>query len=128
MAKQILDNWKVTAITEASLLEVSQRLRTHVEQTYGKDCVWRKEWPIHLRKGDQKAKGWIDLLLKTGSGFVIIDHKSFPGSKEKREEKALSHAPQLAIYREAVEKATKESVIATMIHMPVVGELMELTI
>ena len=59
---------------------------------------------------------------------MIIDHKSFPGSKEKREEKALSHAPQLAIYREAVEKATKKSVIATIIHMPVVGEMMELKI
>jgi ATP-dependent exoDNAse (exonuclease V) beta subunit len=79
-----------------------------------------------LKKGDQQTKGWIDLLLKTPSGgLVIIDHKSFPGSKEKREEKALSHAPQLAIYREAVEKATEESVIATIIHMPVVGVMLQ---
>jgi ATP-dependent exoDNAse (exonuclease V) beta subunit len=129
MAGQILDNWKVTAIKQENLLKVSNRLRSHIEQTYGAYCVWLREWPIHLKKGDQKTKGWIDLLLKTPSGgLVIIDHKSFPGSKEKREEKALSHAPQLAIYREAVEKATEKSVIATIIHMPVVGEMMELRI
>lgn len=86
------------------------------------------EWPIHLRKENQKAKGWIELLLETASGFAIIDNNSFPGSKDKRQKKALTHAPQLAMYREAVEKATGKSVIATMIHMPVVGELMELKI
>ncbi len=66
--------------------------------------------------------------MGTSSGIVIIDHKGFPRSKDKRQDRALSHAPQLALYREAVEKATGKSVIATMIHMPVVGELMELKI
>jgi len=81
-----------------------------------------------LRKENQKAKGWIDLLLETSSGIVIIDHKSFPGSKDQRQEKTLSYAPQLSMYREAVEKATGKSVIASMIHMPVVGEMWELKI
>ena len=58
-------------------------LKYNVEQTYGKDCVWRKEWPIHLKTKNQKAKGWIDFLLETSSGFVIIDHKSFPGSPDQ---------------------------------------------
>jgi ATP-dependent exoDNAse (exonuclease V) beta subunit len=128
MAKQILDNWKVTAITAESLVTVSNRLRSHIEQTYGKDCDWHKEWPISLRRENQKAKGWIDLLLETSSGFVIIDHKSFPGSMDKWEKKAIGYAPQLTLYREAVEKATGQSVIATMIHMPVLGTIIELKI
>lgn len=33
---------------------------------------------------------------------------------------------QLALYNGAVEKATGKSVIATMIHMPVLGVLLEL--
>jgi ATP-dependent exoDNAse (exonuclease V) beta subunit len=128
MAEQTLLNWRVTAIKPENLVEVSNRLRSHIEKTYGKDCIWRSEWPIHLRKGNQKANGWIDLLLETPAGIVIIDHKSFPGSKDRRQERALSHAPQLALYREAVEKATGKSVIATIIHMPVVGEVMEIRI
>jgi ATP-dependent exoDNAse (exonuclease V) beta subunit len=128
MAVQILDNWKVTAITAESLVKVSDRLRSYIEQTYGDGCDWHREWPIHLRKGDQKANGWIDLLLETPSGFVIIDHKSFPGSMDKWGDKAIGYAPQLALYREAVEKATEKSVIATMIHMPVLGVMLELKI
>jgi ATP-dependent exoDNAse (exonuclease V) beta subunit len=65
---------------------------------------------------------------EASSGFVIIDYKSFPGSKDQREAKALTYAPQLAMYREAVEKATGKPVIATIIHMPVVGEMWELGI
>ncbi len=128
MAEQILLNWKVTAIKPENLVEVSNRLHSHIERTYGTGCVWRREWPIHLKKENQKAKGWIDLLLETPDGLVIIDHKSFPGSKDRRQERALSYAPQLSMYREAVEKATNKSVIATMIHMPVVGEMWELKI
>jgi hypothetical protein len=128
MAEQTLLNWKVTAIKPEDLVEVSNRLRSHIEQTYGKDCVCLSEWPIHLKKENQKANGWIDLLLETPAGLVIIDHKSFPGSKDRREERALSHAPQLALYREAVEKAAGKPVIATIIHMPVVGDWMELKI
>jgi ATP-dependent exoDNAse (exonuclease V) beta subunit len=128
MAEKILHNWKVTAVTPENLVEASDRLRTHIEKTYGQNCIWLKEWPIHLRKGNQKANGWIDLLLETPAGLVIIDHKSFPGSKDRREAKALTYAPQLALYREAVEKATGKSVIATIIHMPVVGEMWELKI
>ena len=127
-AGQILDNWKVTAIKAESLVEASDRLRSFVEQKYGVDCVWRREWPISLRRENQKAKGWIDLLLETSKGFVIIDHKSFPGRMDKWEKKAMEYAPQLAIYREAVEKATGKSDIATMIHMPVLGVLIELKI
>jgi hypothetical protein len=66
--------------------------------------------------------------LETPAGLVIIDHKSFPGSKDRRQERAISHAPQLALYREAVAKATGKSVIATITHMPVVGDWMELKI
>ena len=123
LAKQVLLNWEVTALKPENLVEASDRLRSHIEMTYGQDCIWRREWPIHLRKGNQKANGWIDLLLETSSGLVIIDHKSFPGSKDRREAKALTYAPQLAMYREAVEKATGKSVIATLIHMPVVGRV-----
>ena len=125
MAEQILHNWKVTAITAESLIEVSDRLRSHIEQTYGKDCVWHREWPIHLRKDNQKAKGWIDLLLETSSGFVIVDHKSFPGNVDKWADKAIEYAPQLALYREAVEKATGKRVMGTMIHMPISGVLLQ---
>ena len=43
-------------------------------------------------------------------------------------EKAIEYAPQLALYREAMEKAAHQQVIATMIHVPVLGVLLKLNI
>ena len=78
--------------------------------------------------GDQKSSGWIDLLVETPDGYVIIDHKGFPGSHEDSERKALEYGPQLARYKEAVEKATGRPVLKTFIHMPVVGNMLEVKI
>ncbi len=128
MAKQILHNWKVAAIKAESLVEASDRLRSNIVGMFGKDCIWHREWPIHLRKGNQKANGWIDLLLETSAGLVIVDHKSFPGGTDKWADKAVEYAPQLLFYKESVEKATGRSVIATMIHMPILGTVLELKI
>ena len=69
MAEKILHNWKVTAVTPENLVEASDRLRTHIEKTYGQDCVWRREWPIHLRKGNQKANG-LDRSTSGNFGWV----------------------------------------------------------
>jgi ATP-dependent exoDNAse (exonuclease V) beta subunit len=50
-------------------------------------------------------KGRIDLLLEGVDWFAIVDHKSFPGARDSWEEKAIAHAPQLAIYAQGVEAA-----------------------
>ena len=46
----------------------------------------------------QQTSGFIDLLVETGKGFVIIDHKSFLGGSADWPAKALSHSGQLAAY------------------------------
>jgi hypothetical protein len=39
------------------------------------------EHPLeYLRGNGQADKGWIDLLLKTAHGWLIIDHKAQRGS------------------------------------------------
>lgn len=76
-----------------------------------------------LRLGNQKSRGWIDLLIETENGYVIIDHKTFPGAREQWEEKALSYAPQLGLYKQAVEQATGKKVLDMLIHMAVVGSM-----
>jgi ATP-dependent helicase/nuclease subunit A len=46
----------------------------------------------------RRASGFIDLLLETSKGFVVIDHKSFLGKTADWSEKALSYSGQLAAY------------------------------
>ena len=72
--------------------------------------------------------GWIDLLLETAEGFIIIDHKSFPGGRSRWPQKALSYSGQLAAYREAVLKATQRPVISQWIHFSVGGGLVEVVL
>ena len=128
MAGMIMENWRAPWLKAEDLLSASDRLRGYVDKTYGKETIRHREWPVHLRIGDQKASGWIDLLLETPQGYVIIDHKSFPGRMEQWSEHALQYAPQLDLYQKAVEKATARPVMATMIHMPVLGVIMEVKI
>jgi ATP-dependent exoDNAse (exonuclease V) beta subunit len=46
----------------------------------------------------QRMTGYLDLLLATAKGFVIIDHKSFLGKSADWPAKALSYSGQLAAY------------------------------
>jgi ATP-dependent exoDNAse (exonuclease V) beta subunit len=84
------------------------------------------EWPLTLvLDNGQRMHGWIDLLLETPEGYIIIDHKSFPGGRRDWSQKALSYSGQLAAYREAVLKATQRPVISQWIHFSVGGGLVE---
>ncbi len=65
------------------------------------------------------VSGFIDLLLETPQGFVVIDHKSFPGSADASRSKAIKFTGQLSVYAEAVGKATGKEVKELYIHLPV---------
>ena len=56
---------------------------------------------LSVNKYGQRTSGYIDLLLETSKGGVIIDHKSFLGKRTDWPVKALSYSGQLAAYRGA---------------------------
>jgi hypothetical protein len=76
---------------------------------------------VFSRIGDQRASGRTDLLLETAEGFVIIDHKTFPGAPDTWVEKAKEFSPQLALYSQMIVQATGRPVLQSFIHMPIVG-------
>ena len=71
-----------------------------------------REWPLSFKIGSLELHGAADLVLETPAGYVIIDHKTFPGGEGALIEKAKSFAGQLMAYRTALEKATKIPVLA----------------
>ena len=78
---------------------------------------------IFLRnEQNQVMQGWIDVLVETANGYVIIDHKSYPGTDN--EERIIEYAPNMA-YKAAVEKATGQPVIGLLLHLPVRGLIVE---
>lgn len=124
-ATEVLQRFEVKEITPESLLAAGDRLRAFLEKHYPKATVYT-EWPIVGRIGDRRCSGRIDMLLETTEGFVLIDHKSFPGRLEEWEQRAIANFGQLAVYKQLIEEATDRPVIAMYIHMPIVGSIIQL--
>ena len=126
MAKEALDRWSVGgALLPASLIEASKRLDRFIADRWP-GAKQHRELPVFSRIGDQRASGRVDLLLETAEGFVIIDHKTFPGAPDTWGEKASEHAPQLALYSHMIAQATGRPVLQSFIHMPIVGVLIDI--
>jgi ATP-dependent exoDNAse (exonuclease V) beta subunit len=71
-------------------------------------------------------EGWIDLLLEGPDGYVLVDHKTYPGNDPDGHirEKYLG---QMAAYRGAVLAATGKPVVRTLIHFPALGSVYEVS-
>lgn len=120
LAHNVIRRWGMeTSLDPSEVVAAGERLTGFLEKHFPGYKAFR-EWPMTLRNADgQLMQGWIDLLLEMPDGYVIIDHKSYPG--EDSEERAKKYAPQLRAYREAVEKATGKEVIDTLLHLPISG-------
>jgi ATP-dependent helicase/nuclease subunit A len=103
----------------------SDRLHHFVTERWPR-ARWRREVPIFGCLNNQQVSGRIDLLIETDEGCVILDHKTFPGAPDTWAEKALSFAPQIALYRRIVADAVARPILASFIHMPVVGMLIRI--
>ena len=126
MASDILARWGVSgAMQPASLIEASDRFEQFVADRWPQ-ARQHRELPVLSRVGEQCASGRIDLLLENEDGFVIFDHKTFPGAPEAWVEKVQEFAPQLGLYRQMVTRATDKPVQACFIHMPIVGAIVRI--
>ncbi|WP_431026737.1 UvrD-helicase domain-containing protein [Lysinibacillus sp. LZ02] len=125
LAQSILRNFNLSALKVSDVIEASNRLHQFVEQTYLEKVDIHKEFPIHLKLNNQKAFGFIDYLIELPNGWVIVDHKTFPGREELWEERAVSYLPQLQIYAHALQVASNKPVLEAWIHMPIVGKMVQ---
>ena len=86
------------------------------------------EYPVsHLLKNGQVVKGWVDVLVQTDSGWIVIDHKSLR-PREGDESVVQKYSGQLAAYRDAVEAGTGDTVCSCWIHLPFRGCLVQIEV
>lgn len=122
-ANRILERWGVHQVQAQDVLDACDRLHKHLDGLWPTGRLHR-ETPVFARLGDQLVSGRIDLLADHDAGFAVIDHKSFPGSRDTWEARAVSYGPQLGLYAEAIEAAVGRSCDGLYIHMPIVGALL----
>lgn len=128
LSERLLAGWGVSAAVEPrALLRASDALRAWVESRWP-SAVPHREWPLMRRLPEGTVmRGICDLALETTDGFVLVDHKSFPGGGREAAERAAMHAGQLSHYAGAIEAATGRPVIAAFIHLPVSGLVVKLS-
>ncbi len=124
IASGLLDRWDVAdALAPAALLTASDALHAWVARNWP-GAIWHRELPIlHKLPTGSTVRGTCDLALETPAGWVIIDHKSFPGSTAEATSRAQTHAPQLAAYAAAVRASTNQPTLSCWIHLPVTGHV-----
>jgi ATP-dependent exoDNAse (exonuclease V) beta subunit len=70
----------------------------------------------------------VDLFLELPDGFVVVDHKSFPGSDRERDERVAQHAAQLGLYAFVLERALGKPLRGAFLHLPIRGEIVEVDV
>ncbi|MBL0115494.1 MAG: UvrD-helicase domain-containing protein [Sphingomonadales bacterium] len=125
-ALSILQRWNVHEVKADDVLSACDRLHDHFEARWP-GARMRREIPIHARVGEQLISGRIDLLVEHAAGLAIVDHKSFPGSRDNWDAKAVGYGPQLGLYAEAARLAVDHGNCDHLfVHMPIVGALLRL--
>lgn len=113
------------AVLEWEMLGRTAELRTALECRYTVRR-WLCEWPVRLRRDETIVSGFADLVLDTDAGWVIVDHKSFKGSRQQWAAKAAEYTGQLGAYAEAMRVASGRAVVGVWLHFVVGGGLVRL--
>jgi ATP-dependent helicase/nuclease subunit A len=109
-----------TFVDAAAALTAAQRLRDWIGRRFAPTRVLT-EYPIVHRLGDGRVvRGWIDVLLETADGWVVIDHKSSPRPRSEWVDEVRAHAGQLGVYADAL-RACGGEVASCWLHFPVGG-------
>ena len=128
IARELLEAHGVSAsLRFIDLISILDRFTAYINNRWPGAKI-RREWPLSFELGPLELHGAGDLVLETPDGYVLIDHKTFPGGERESLDKARSFAAQLVAYRTALEKATGIPVLNTWIHFPISGYLVNVAI
>lgn len=120
VAHSMLRRWGVPEVAPADLVSASDRLHGFLDTRFA-GAAHLREWPVHAAEDLQVISGRIDLLLDNGGDFVIVDHKSFPGSMELDAERLRAFGGQVDLYSRALRGGAGRGCRECWIHQPIAG-------
>ncbi|MFV2055815.1 MAG: UvrD-helicase domain-containing protein [Thiohalomonadales bacterium] len=127
LSERVIDEYGLTETIDP--VEVLRAAQQFIEFSHKKLDAKQilVEQPIEYRlPNGQVASGWIDALIETEEGFIIVDHKSSPKSRAIAGDEASKYTGQLSLYQQAVESASGKPVIGCWIHFAVMGLMVRL--
>ena len=115
------------AVTPADAVACARRLRATLDARFTPRRML-VEHPVEMsRDNGQVLRGWIDLLLETDAGWIVIDHKSSPRPRPEWAAEAIGYSGQLAAYVTAL-RASGMECAGCWFHLPVGGGLVEVVL
>jgi ATP-dependent exoDNAse (exonuclease V) beta subunit len=109
------------AIRAEELVRAGTALRAWCERRWP-GATLRREWPVRHRLDDgSELNGYIDMLLETKDGLVVIDHKCLAGDRDGALDSAAHYHGQLEAYANALTAATGQPVIERWLHLVLQG-------
>ncbi|PNH86095.1 exodeoxyribonuclease V subunit beta [Arthrobacter sp. AFG20] len=125
LAERIVARWQVESTIDSSLLlTAGERFESYLDVEFP-GWARHREAAIGWRPNNQVMEGWIDLLLEGPDGFVLVDHKTYPGNDPEGHVKE-KYLGQMSAYGDAVLAATGKPVLRTLIHFPALGQVYEI--
>ena len=125
LAKGVIARWQLADVMDADrLVQAGKHLRELIEKKWP-GAIVHTEVPMSVvLPTGQVSEGFIDMLLETESGYVIIDHKMLRSLDEDKVK--VDFGVQLLCYKMAVEAATGKKVLQMFLHLPNQGVCLEL--
>jgi ATP-dependent exoDNAse (exonuclease V) beta subunit len=126
-AQRLLDRWGASAALEPGVVvEAGERMLAFLHQHYPGATITAEQSVAWRNTDHQLMEGWIDLLLETSAGYVLVDHKSYPGKDPVGHIKD-KYIGQMRGYAQAIESITGRPVVETLIHMPALGKIFRIS-
>lgn len=110
------------------VVAAADRLWSWLETTLPGTALHREVPVQHRLAGGTVVAGFADLVATSARGFVLVDHKTFPGELDAALERILDYSGQLAAYAAAIEAATGLAPAGLWIHLPILGAAIDLRI
>ena len=128
-AQSILDAWGSRGnIGSKEALAAAANLRSWIEDRLTAKAIYVEHPLTMVQTNGQVIHGFVDLLVDTGEGWVLIDHKASPRPRSEWQEVAFAYSGQLAMYKRAIEAVTGKPVLETWIYFPVGGGLVQVSV
>ncbi len=128
-ASAILQGFGVDAFVDAAdALRCARRFREFVTARFEPRRILAEVPAAAWNDAGQLTRGWIDVLVETAAGWVVIDHKSSPRPRSEWRAEALAHSGQLASYRSMIAAAGEVFAPSTWIHFPVTGGMVRVSL
>ena len=93
------------------------------------DAIPVVELPVARATSEgQHVRGRTDLVLRTATGWILMDHKSTPQGRDRWGNLATTYAAQLAAYRDVLQAASGLPVEEMWLVLPVAGAALQVEV